>query len=218
MAKLDVKITEMKDFEIKTVEFGGAVYNRVGDEAQTGDLLMATADVSDTSKGSFYLVGAEGPFGGRSFEDDVDDLCGPQYTPHVAFRKEVKPEPSMKFNVGDRVNIVDLGGYILSADQRSGVIVNETRSFFEIEIDNYGGTLAFYPEELEPESAQIEVGDLARVKRYQSGHHVGQIVEVVEAYDGALKTKGTKNGELVQYLASLDAVELVAKAADRKDK
>lgn len=57
-----------------------------------------------------------------------------------------------KFEVGDRVRIVDTAGYILSKKQQTGTVVNRYGlSFYSIDIDNYGGSpLSFRAEWLAP--------------------------------------------------------------------
>src|SRR5690606_20326167 len=60
----------------------------------------------------------------------------------------------------------------------------------------------------------FEVGDIVRVTRFQNGAEEGELVEVISASETAIMYKTVDHS----YFASLDAVELVAKASARVDK
>lgn len=232
-------ITEVTDFNM-----GGVVLEHT-DGSYAGFKLMRNVEkvteapeesptVGDTvvlavPEGKRPVYGWGGVFNGEEgtvvrIDGDKIEVKIPNFSTRLTWtgeRDELRViKKAEEFSVGDRVSF-DKQSYVLTPDQRTGRIIEINSGRFEVGIDNYGGgPLNFRKESLTKLNEEvINVGDLVRIVKEQSGHPKGAIVEVADVLSGDMvRTKAVgPGGAVTQYYADTPNIKLIAKSEDRVD-
>jgi len=178
-----VKTLDMVGGEITKVAYEGAEYERVGGEANVGDIVLITDDSwCDATEGAFYLS-IDISVGDPVIVDDIDEKDSYYSDGYALFRK--KP---VRLKVGDYAKVV---GDTYNSDIVGGEIVKIT------DLEDGDGDLRFelvgddaydYAKLSSLEKVSAEEEKWAKIGRKVDEYKVGDIV----AYDDPewLKNKG----------------------------
>jgi DNA-directed RNA polymerase subunit H (RpoH/RPB5) len=238
MAQVNVKVLEATAGKITEVEFAGAKYvkSEEGVTPEEGDLILALVEGTDVTEGAFYEIIDVDYDEEAFFYDDDNDKQGryPNEDKNLFFRKTQSFE---KFEVGDFARIVNDNEHtqpVVSSHQfKEGELVKVLRTngthkdVYYVEDINEEDTWHVHAGDLEKVTAEeaetikranteIEEGDVVRVVKYSAGHQVGTLGVVTRGgkADSVIVTAVRQDGS---ERTTWEAVELVAKASDRKD-
>lgn len=237
MAQVNVKILEATAGKITEVEADGVKFAVTTETPKKGDLVLALKEGTDVTEGAFYKIVDVDYDDEAFFYDDENDKQGryPEDEEKALFFSAV--ETFEKFEVGDFAEIINDNEHtqpVVSSHQfREGEVVKVLRTngthkdvYYVEDINEedtwhvHAGDLrkltADEAEKIKRANTDIEEGDVVRVVTYSSGHPIGTV--------GIVTRGGKANSVIVEALradgstrTTWEAVELVAKASDRKD-
>lgn len=152
---------------------------------KVGDKVRCLVTEFDVRKGELYEVREVQDSGRVWFLDDVSGrfyLEVDEYEPLPVADATGKPA----FKVGDRVKIGGDHPYILSDSNTTGKIIggnNGRRGEWEVQLDNYGGSLSFKTDELKRLSSPLTI-ETGKYYRTRDGRKVGPMSDEGDrAYD-----------------------------------
>jgi cupin superfamily acireductone dioxygenase involved in methionine salvage len=127
MAKLEnVKILDMVNGEPTRVEYNGAIYEKVGDEAVEGDLVLVTdADfIGDVEQGEFYKIYTDSD--GDLVFDDEDDWAR-DYSCNEAGLKTFRKVSETKASADLAERLAELERRLEALEERAGAKESELK-------------------------------------------------------------------------------------------
>ncbi len=136
-------------------------------EVKVGDKVRSLLTEGDVRKGETYEVTDTDEDGVYVLDDvaEEDYLFRDQYetlpvVPKVAEATDKPLRGKPAFKVGDRVKVGGDHPYVLSDNNTTGKIIGGSdgrRGEWEVQLDNYGGSLSFKADELEPLAPSLTI-------------------------------------------------------------
>ncbi len=143
---------------------------------KVGDKVRCLVTEFDVRNGELYEVLEVQDSGRVWFLDDVSDRFHLEVDEYELLPvAEATGKPA--FKVGDRVKVGGDHPYILSNNNTTGKIIggnNGRRGEWEVQLDNYGGSLSFKTDELERLSSPLTI-ETGKFYRTRDGRKVGPI-------------------------------------------